>query len=390
MNNNRSIAHLDLDSFYVSVERLKNSKLIGKPIVIGWDSERGVVASCSYEARSFGIKSAMPVRKAKLLCPEAIIVRGDMNEYSYYSHMVTEIITDKAPVCEKASVDEHYIDITGIDKFYGNFKWTKELKNFIIKNTGLPISFGLSINKTVAKMATNEAKPLGELYIEDCQVRNFLDPLPIKKIPMLGKHTCEILNTKGIYDIKSLRLTPVAILEKFLGKNGKVLWEKANGIDFTPVYDHYERKSISTEITFEKDSIDVEKIQYLIAGMVEKLAYRLRKNKFLTSCVVVKIRYANFETITIQKQVTYTAFDHILTPEVKKLFNKLYDKKSFIRLIGVKFTNLISGEIQLNLFEDTPEMLSLYKSLDKIKTKFGENSISRSATKISRNNFDTE
>ncbi|MDR2008860.1 MAG: DNA polymerase IV [Bacteroidales bacterium] len=377
----RSVAHLDLDSFYVSVERLRNSKLVGIPVIIGWDSERGVVASCSYEARAFGVRSAMPVKKAKQLCPKAIIVRGDMNIYSHYSHMVTDIIAEKAPLWEKASIDEHYIDITGLDKFYGNFKWTKELKEFIIKNTGLPISFGLSVNKTVAKIATNEIKPSGELYIEAGRVNEFLDPMPVKKIPMLGKHTCELLNSKGIYDIKTLRLTHVAFLEKMLGKNGRILWEKANGIDETPVLSNHERKSISTEITFEYDIDDIGKINSLLSGMVEKLAYRLRKNKFLTSCVAVKIRYSDFETATFQKQVPYTAFDHILTPAVKDIFEKSYRKNNLIRLIGVKFTNLVHGEPQLNLFEDTQEMLSLYKSLDDIKDKFGEDIISRSASK---------
>ena len=381
MYENRSIAHLDLDSFFVSVERLQNSKLKNIPIIIGGTSDRGVVSSCSYESRQFGVRSGMPARMAKQLCPDAIFIRGDMDNYSKYSKMVTEIIAEQSPIYEKASIDEHYIDITGMDKFFGTYKWTKELKSKITENTGLPISFGLSINKTVAKIATGESKPLGELNIDKKMVNGFLDPLPISKIPMLGKKATQILNSMGVKDIRTIKRIPLHMLESLLGKNGKIIWEKANGIDNTPVINYNERKSIGSETTFEQDSIDIRMINDILAGKTEKLAFKLRKDQWLTSCVVVKIRYADFETHSLQKRIPYTAFDHILIPTVKELFAKLYKRRILIRLVGVKFSGLVRGTAQLNLFEDTSEMINLYMSLDKIKNKYGEKSIFKAVRK---------
>ncbi|MDD3636990.1 MAG: DNA polymerase IV, partial [Bacteroidales bacterium] len=179
----RTIAHLDLDTFFVSVERLVNPSLTGKPVIIGGVSDRGVVASCSYEARRFGVHSAMPMRMARQLCGQAIYIRGDMELYSRYSRLVTDVIADSAPLYEKTSVDEHYLDLTGMDRFFGTYKWTHELRERIIRETGLPISFGLSQNKTISKIATGQAKPNGELRVLPDQVHPFLDPLSIRKIP---------------------------------------------------------------------------------------------------------------------------------------------------------------------------------------------------------------
>jgi DNA polymerase-4 len=363
---------MDMDSFFVSVERLRNSMLTGLPVVVGGGSDRGVVSACSYEARTYGVRSGMPSKMAKYLCPDAVFIRGDMDLYTRYSRLVTDIVAEKAPVYEKASIDEHYLDISGMDKFYGSYKWTHELKESIVKNTGLPISFGLSVNKTVAKIATGEAKPFGELCVEQPMVNQFLDPLSIKKIPMLGKKSYSILRSMGVTDIKTIRQIPPAMIENLLGKNGKSLWEKANGIDNTPVFSYSERKSIGSETTFEHDTIDVDRINDLISEMAVKLSFKLRKEQWLTSCVVVKIRYSDFDTHTLQKQIPYTAFDHVLVPAVKELFAKLYQRRVLIRLVGVRFTKLIRGVPQLNLFEDTPEMIRLYMSLDNIRKKYGE------------------
>lgn len=368
----RTIVHMDMDSFFVSVERLRNSRLTGLPVVVGGGSDRGVVSACSYEARTYGVRSGMPSKMAKYLCPDAVFIRGDMDLYTRYSRLVTDIVAEKAPVYEKASIDEHYLDISGMDKFYGSYKWTHELKESIVKNTGLPISFGLSVNKTVAKIATGEAKPFGELCVEQPMVNQFLDPLSIKKIPMLGKKSYSILRSMGVTDIKTIRQIPPAMIENLLGKNGKSLWEKANGIDNTPVFSYSERKSIGSETTFEHDTIDVDRINDIISEMAVKLSFKLRKEQWLTSCVVVKIRYSDFDTHTLQKQIPYTAFDHVLVPAVKELFAKLYQRRVLIRLVGVRFTKLIRGVPQLNLFEDTPEMIRLYMSLDNIRKKYGE------------------
>ncbi|MFP4059828.1 MAG: DNA polymerase IV [Bacteroidales bacterium] len=375
----RNIVHLDLDTFFVSVERLINSKLNGIPVLIGGTSDRGVVASCSYEARRFGVSSAMPMRMARTLCPEAIVIRGDMEMYSRYSNMVTDIIAERAPLFEKASVDEHYLDISGMDRFFGAAKWTKELRQTIIKETGLPISFGLSVNKTVSKIAAGEAKPNGEIEVPSSTVQPFLNPLSIRKIPMIGDKTFHLLRSMGVSTIGTLSHIPLDMMQKVLGKNGIVIWEKANGIDLTPVRQYWEQKSMSTERTFDKDTTDIGYLNSLLMAMVEKLCYELRTRQKLTSCITVKIRYSNFDTHTLQKRIPYTSFDHVLIEAARELFKKLYQRRMLIRLIGVRFSHLVNGVQQLNMFEDTPEMIRLYMAMDKIRNRFGRKSLRRAA-----------
>ena len=373
----RHIVHFDLDTFFVSVERLMNSDLYRKPVIIGGTSDRGVVASCSYEARLYGVHSAMPMKMARLLCNDAIIIRGDMDLYSRYSHMVTDIIAERAPIYEKASIDEHYLDITGMDRFFGCLKWTHELRQAIIKQTGLPISFGLSVNKTVSKIATGEAKPNGELEVLGNRVTTFLNPLSIKKIPMIGDSGYRLLRSMGVSTIGILSRIPPEMMEKVLGKNGIIIWKKANGIDPTPVKPYSEQKSIGSEITFETDSIDVVRIREIISAKVERLSFELRKKQKLTSCVTVKIRYSNFDTHTLQQRIPYTAFDHVLTGTALELFERLYQRRMLIRLVGVKFSHLVNGVQQLDMFEDTTEMVNLYSAMDKIRLKYGKKAIRR-------------
>lgn len=372
----RAVVHMDMDTFFVSCERLNNDGLKGIPIIIG-GGDRGVVASCSYEARYFGVRSAMPIKMALRLCPEAKVIKGDMEMYSKLSHTVTEIIEEKAPIVEKASIDEHYLDITGMDKFFGAFKWTEELMQSVTNHTGLPVSFALSVNKTVAKIGTGEAKPVGKKEINADMVRPFLNPLSIKKIPGVGDASFQLLSRIGIRQIHTLANMPVEVLQQMIGKNGIDLWKKANGIDFTPVEPYTERKSVSTEHTFSQDTIDIPKLRGLINGMVEKLAFQLRSEQWLTSTVVVKIRYANFDTETKQYRVPYTSADHTLVKAVLELFDKLYNRRMRIRLIGIRFTGLVRGNLQINLFEDTQEMVSLYQAMDKIKNRFGYDKVGR-------------
>lgn len=374
---NRTIIHMDLDTFFVSVERLMNSTLEGKPIIIGGMSDRGVVSSCSYEARQFGVHSAMPMRMAKQLCGDAIFIRGDMEEYSKQSKLVTDIISESAPVYEKASIDEHYIDITGMDRFFGSLTWSKELRERIIKNTGLPISFGLSPNKTVSKIATGESKPNGELYIPQENVKPFLFPLSIRKIPMIGKQSYRLLRSMGVSTIRTLSMIPPEMIVQVMGKNGIVAWKKANGIDNTPVVQYSERKSISTERTFDKDTTDIIRLRNLLVSMVEKIAFDLRKKQKLTGCITVKIRYSNFDTHTLQKHLPYTSFDHILIQTATELFDRLYTRRMLIRLIGVRFSSLVGGSQQLDLFEDRPEMIDLYQAMDSIRLRYGKKAVLR-------------
>jgi len=383
---NRTIVHLDLDTFFVSVERLGNSRLNGLPVIIGGLSDRGVVAGCSYEARTFGVHSAMPMKMARALCPDAIVIRGDMELYSRFSGMVTDIISEAAPLYEKASIDEHYLDITGMDRFFGSVKWSHELRQRIIRETGLPISLGLSVNKTVSKIATGQAKPNGELEIRRDGIEPFLSPLSISKIPGIGDKTFRLLRSMGIARIETLSHMPVEMVERVLGKNGIVIWKKANGIDLTPVEPYSERKSISSENTFEQDTIDIAMINDLLLHMVEKLAFELRQKQKLTSCVTVKVRYANFDTHTLQHRISYTAFDHILLPVTRSLFDRLYQRRMLIRLIGVRFSHLVSGVQQISMFDDSPETISLYQAMDRIRNRFGKQAVTRAAALQSGHN----
>jgi DNA polymerase-4 len=370
---------MDLDTFFVSVERLKNSFFIGKPVIIGGMSGRGVVASCSYEARYFGVHSAMPVKMARQICPQAIFLRGDMDSYISYSNMVSEVVEESAPLYEKASIDEFYIDLTGLDRYFGCYKWSKELRQKIMKETGLPISIGLSVNKLVSKIGTGEAKPNGELEVPWGSEKPFLAPLSVKKIPGIGSVTYKKLSFLGVRKIETLRQIPPKLLEREFGKNGLKLWEKANAIDETPVTPYSEQKSISKERTFNEDTLDIIMIKALMVDMTEKLAFELRNKNKLTSVVTVKIRYADFNTYTMQRRIRYTANDRVILNCVRDLFEKLYQRRQLIRLIGIKFSGLTYGFYQLDLFEDTQRDINLLQSMDKIRDRFGINAITRAA-----------
>ncbi len=368
----RSIVHMDLDSFFVSVERLVDSSLVGKPVIIGGGSDRGVVASCSYEARQFGVHSAMPSRQAKQLCPQAIFVKGDLDLYSRYSHGVTEIIEREAPLFEKASIDEHYLDVTGMDKYIKHsMLWTRELRDKIVKETGLPISFGLSQNKTVSKVATGESKPAGQKEVLFGDEKNFLAPLSIKKIPGIGNKTYPILRNMGVEKIATIQSMPVQLMQRVLGDNGISIWKKANGIDTNPVEPYSEQKSISTETTYDKDTTDIDKLKRELIGMVDTLAFDLRKMQRVTGCVTLKLKYSDFQTHTFQARIPYTASDNVLLQKLLELFNRNYSRRVLIRLIGVRFSHLVPGFNQINLFEDTEERINLFSALDKIRLRFG-------------------
>lgn len=367
---------MDLDTFFVSCVRLQNAALEGIPLIVG-GGDRGVVASCSYEARKFGVRSAMSTKMALRLCPEAKIVKGDYELFSKYSGTVTQIIEEKAPVMEKASIDEFYLDITGMDKFHGSYKWTHELASAVTRETGLPISFALSVNKTVSKIATGEGKPKGNLEIPRQQVQQFLNPLSIRKIPMVGDATFNLLSRIGIRNIDTLSKMPAKVLQEMIGQNGLELWKKANGIDNTPVEPYRERKSLSTEDTFHQDTTDLQFLRGVLCGMVEKLAYQLRSEGWLTSVVTVKIRYSNFDTETRQAAVSYTSADHTLTKTVLEIFEKLYQRRMSLRLVGVRFSKLVRGTYQINMFEDTVELMSLYQAMDRIKNRFGADAVMR-------------
>ncbi|MGP1992130.1 DNA polymerase Y family protein [Zobellia nedashkovskayae] len=375
----KTILHLDLDTFYVSVERLINSDLVNKPLLVGGLSDRGVVAACSYETRGYGVHSGMPMKMAKELCPEAIAIRGNAGTYSKHSDIVTEIIQEQVPLFEKSSIDEFYADLSGMDRFFGSYKYAAELRQRIIRETGLPISFGLSANKVVSKVATGEAKPSNQLKIDYGFEKPFLAPLSIKKIPMVGDKTYQTLRNLGLRKIHTVQEMPIEVMRNVLGKNGAVIWKRANGLDNTPVIPFCERKSISTERTFDKDTIDVTMLRGILIAMTENLAYQLRRGEKLTACIAVKIRYSDFNTYSKQLRIPYTSGDHILIPKILDLFKTLYNRRLLVRLIGIRFSHLVGGNYQINLFDDTEEALNLYDAMDRIRNRYGDKSVIRAS-----------
>ena len=377
----RIIAHFDLDSFFVSVEVLNNPSLKGKPVLVGGHSERGVVAACNYEARKFGIHSAMPMKTAMKLCPQAIVVGGSRGEYSRFSRWVTEIIAAEAPLFEKASIDEFYIDLTGMDKYFNAFDWTKQLREKIMSTVQLPISFGLASNKMVAKMATNEAKPNGFLWVPPGKETEFLDPMPVSKIPGVGDQTFRSLMQVGIETIKELREAKVEMLERYIGNYGIDLWHKAQGRHEGLVVEYHETKSVSTENTFEENKTDTNFLLNELVRMMEKIAFELRQENKMAGCIAVKIRYPDFETTTRQVAIAYTFYDDELIPIAKDLFHKLYRKGQAVRLLGVRLNELTSEAVQTNLFADTSKKASLYKAIDDVKNRFGKGFLTKAAGK---------
>jgi len=371
---------MDLDSFFVSVERLIDSQLIGKPILVGGTGDRGVVSTASYEARKFGAHSGMPMRMAKILCPEAITIRGNAGTYTKYSKLVTEIMKEEVPILEKSSIDEFYADLSGMDKYVGAYKFSSELRQKIMRDTGLPISFGLAANKIVSKVATGEAKPNNQIKIDRGFEKPFLAPLSIRKIPMVGEKMFQTFCNLGIKKVNKVQKMPVEMMESVFGKNGRTVWKRANGIDSSPIIEYHERKSISSERTFGKDTTDVYRLKTIMRAMAEDLAFQLRNGNRLTSCVTVKIRYSDFNTYSKQMKIPYTSADHVLIERVLEIFNKLYSRRLLVRLIGVRFSSLVQGKYQIDLFEDTQKTVNLYNAMDIIRNKYGSRSVIRAST----------
>jgi DNA polymerase-4 len=380
----RAVVHMDLDSFFVSVERLRDDRLLGKPVIVGGLSDRGVVAACSYETRTFGVRSAMPMKMALKLCPDAIVLRGDFEAYTQYSDAVTSLVMAEAPVVEKASIDEFYLDMTGMERFFGTYQFATNLRQKIHKETGLQMSFGLSVNKTVSKVATNFVKPAGQYQVHPGEEKAFLAPMPVGKIPMIGAVTAQQLRNMGISHVGSLSQMPLKLLERTFGKSGIQLWERANGIDLRPVVPYSEQKSLSKEITFEQDTTDVGLIRRILGSLTEQLAYDLRQAGQCSSCVTVKVRYSNFDTHTRQITLPATASDHLLIPAVRDLFERLYDRRLLIRLIGVRFSKLLQGQEQLGLFDQGARLVPLYGAMDLLRNRYGDFSVLRASGLMGR------
>ena len=367
---NRNIVHFDLDTFFVSVERLLNPKLIGVPVLIGGTSDRGVVASCSYEARAFGVQNGMAMKIARRLCPHAVAMRGDGSVYNQHSKVVTQILRDSVPLLEKASVDEFYVDMTGMDKVFGIKKYIVELREKVMRETRLPISMGLSLNKTVSKVATGESKPKGQMMIDLGREKTFLAPLSVRKLPMVGGETFEVLSELGIKTIGTLQDVPQSKMEKVLGKNGITIWQRAQGVDLSPVKPYYERSSLSLERTFDKDTIDFTRLLDMLTAMVEGLGFQLRAGNKMTACISVKVRYSDMQVAQKQKRIPYTSCDHILLGIATRLLTDLFSRRQLVRLVGITLNDLVEGGHQINMLDDSIELIQLYQQMDYLKKKY--------------------
>lgn len=373
----RAILHLDLDAFFASVECLRNRQLREKPLLIGGTRQRGVVSSCSYEARRFGIRSGMSMKVALQRCPEAIVLRGDPEVYDRYSRLITEIIAEEVPLFEKASVDEFYADLSGMDTHIGCWQWSRGLRQKVRRESGLSISMGLAINKLVAKVSTNEAKPNGERLILPGGEKQFLAPLSVQKLPGVGPSTARKLQLMGVQSVATLGAIPPQLLRRAFGKQGQELWEKANGIDERPVVPYVDRKSISCEETFQIDTINLDKMRGIIARMVGTLAFELRSKEQLTACVTLKLRYADFNTYTRQRRIAHTANESELLVCSLQLFEELYTRRQLVRLVGVRFSKLARGYAQIDLFRDTQKEQQLQVAMDRMRRRFGKQAIQR-------------
>lgn len=346
----RKILHIDMDAFFAAVETLDNPNLKGKPIIVGGNSERGVVTTCSYEARKYGVRSAMPGYIAKSLCPNAIFVPIRHYRYREISKKVFDIIHRFAEVVEVVSIDEAYIDIT--DKEVEAIKIAFLIKQTIKKELGLTLSVGISYNKFLAKLASDWNKPNGIMEITKENVENLLAPLEISKIHGIGQKSVEKLNSIGIFTVADMYSMPQELFTSFFGKYGTEIYKRIRGIDTREVITTRERKSVGSEKTFKKDTKDKKILNEYLHEISKKIEYDLNKNNLVGKTLTVKIKNIDFETHTKSKTYNYS-FEHKeeIYEESKKILNDLSLTKE-IRLIGITISSVEKKtEKQISLFE---------------------------------------
>lgn len=364
-----------MDAFFVSVERKLDPSLEGKPVIVGGNphSGRGVVAACSYEARKYGLHSAMPIKTAYRLCPQGLYIRGHSKEYSRYSNAVKSILEKYFPVIEQTSIDEFYLDFSGCEKIYGHpEKFAEKIQKEIWDELHLPCSIGISSNKTISKIASDFNKPKGITFVPHGKEKEFLAPLPIEKIPGIGKATFALLRSRGFKTTGDIANSSKDRLKSLMGKHGIDLWKKANGFGSTHLTPEHERKSISKETTFGNDIADKTEIESVIFKLVEQICQLLRKENMRASTVSIKLRYSDFTTLTRSKTINPTDDDQIVYDTAVGLFRKAYTRDAGIRLIGVGLSKLDNFVEQGSLFDDeeTPRKRML-GAVTKLRDKFG-------------------
>lgn len=379
----RWIIHADMDAFYASVEILDNPELAGKPVIVGGNSNRGVVSTCSYEARKYGVHSAMPIMQARKLCPQGIYLPVRMDRYQEMSRKIMAIFHDISPVVEQLSVDEAFLDMTGTEGLYGsieNASWL--IKNRVKAETGLTVSVGLAPNKFLAKLASDLEKPDGFTVIPHDKAAEIIAPLPVSKIFGIGKTTVETLNRYNITRIQQIRTTDRTILSRIFGKNTESIIQKAWGIDNRPVVPESVRKSVGREDTFEKDLVNIDECRTEILRLSQQVGYRLRKHGFCGNTLTLKVKYNDFKQIS---RSTTCESDIVYDEDIYNLSIGLLKGISFnkgIRLLGITVSNLNSGSLSLN-FEDDEKKRRRNDAVDALKTRFGFNIITRGTIKNS-------
>ncbi|NCS81853.1 MAG: DNA polymerase IV [Ignavibacteria bacterium CG_4_8_14_3_um_filter_37_9] len=370
-----TIFHLDLDAFFVSVERILDPSLEGKPVIVGGDPHgRGVVAACSYEARAFGLRSGMPIHDAFRLCPKGIYLHGHGKEYSRYSKAVKNILDRYAPIIEQASIDEFYMDFSGCEKIYGNpYYFASLLQAEIKKELSLPCSIGIASNKYVAKISSDYAKPEGITYVVAGQEQEFLAPLPIETMPGIGKVTTKQLNARGFRIIKDITNASSDYFTTLFGKYGIAIYEHAQGKGSEFLTVERERKSIGREETFQKDISEQKVIEDVLFHLVEDVANSLRKKGWMTKTITLKLRYSDFITITRAQTIKEPSnSDKIIFNTVTTLFRNAYKRRVSIRLIGVQLTNFYSSFEQENLFDGKDEKEKrMLQAIDALRLRYG-------------------
>jgi DNA polymerase-4 len=381
----RTIFHVDMDAFFVSVEELFDPSLKGKAVVVGGKADqRGVVSAASYPARKFGVHSAMPLRKAAQLCPHAIFLEGHPARYREVSRKVFDVLNHFSPKVEMASIDEAYLDVTGTERLLGRpMKAARTLHDRVKRDTGLNCSIGIATSRLLAKVASDQAKPHGMLWVPPGCEAAFLAPLQVRRIPGVGAKTEEKLATYGIHRVGDMARLDEKFVESLLGKWGLALVGKAHGLDAGGYFkgevgDHDDPKSISHEHTFNEDSADADLLESTLAKLSQMVARRLREHRMHARTVQLKLRYSDFTTLTRANTLEQpTQIDIELIEHSRLLFRKNWNG-SPVRLLGVQTSSLEHAEGQLNLLEGekTRRWRSALSAMDKLRDRFGEKSVS--------------
>jgi len=385
MSAGRFIVHIDMDAFFAAIEQRDNPSLRGKPVIVGADPKggkgRGVVSTCSYEARKFGVHSAMPISFAYQKCPKGVFLPVDMEKYGRVSQEILNILYEFTPQIEPVSIDEAFLDITSSYHLFGTpYQTCVLIKSRTKKETGLTASIGLAPTKMAAKIASDLGKPDGLVEVKPERLLDFLWPLDIRKIWGLGEKSQIALNKMGIKTIGDIAKKSQKDLTAIFGKNGIHFWELAQGIDEREVENESEAKSVSNEFTFDEDTSDRKKIESTLMLLCEKVSNRLRQDGLKGKTITLKIRLTGFETYTRAVTMTEpTNFVDIIYQEIKQLLDKFNAHGKKIRLVGVKVGNFGAGTSQETLFKETTDKKkeSLHQAIDKIKQKFGEDALHR-------------